>query len=142
MLVALRALGIRLSLDDFGTGYSSLSYLHRFPIDTLKIDRSFVERLSTGQDAPLVDTILALAASLGMNTVAEGIETLEQSLLLQQRGCVTGQGYHFSKPTSPGEIEAMLRAQTYPKGRKHSQSRVPSARRARETANDVTVSLS
>jgi EAL domain-containing protein (putative c-di-GMP-specific phosphodiesterase class I) len=113
VLVALRGLGIRLALDDFGTGYSSLSYLHRFPIDTLKIDRSFVERLSTGGDAALIDTILALAESLQMETVAEGIEDQHQSLALQGQGCTTGQGYHFSPPVAPATIETMLLEQRW-----------------------------
>jgi EAL domain-containing protein (putative c-di-GMP-specific phosphodiesterase class I) len=113
VLVALRGLGIRLALDDFGTGYSSLSYLHRFPIDTLKIDRSFVERLSTGGDAALIDTILALAASLQMETVAEGIEDLHQSLVLQGQGCTTGQGYHFSPPVAAATITTMLLEQRW-----------------------------
>jgi diguanylate cyclase (GGDEF)-like protein/PAS domain S-box-containing protein len=110
-LLALRAMGIRLSIDDFGTGYSSLSYLHRFPIDTLKIDRSFVQRLSGGGDAALVDTILGLAASLQMETVAEGVEDPQQLLVLQQQGCTTGQGYHFSPPVTGAAIEALLAAQ-------------------------------
>ena len=113
VLVALRSMGIRLALDDFGTGFSSLSYLHRFPIDTLKIDRSFVERLSTGGDAALIDTILALAESLQMETVAEGIEDSHQSLVLQRQGCTTGQGYHFSPPVAPATIGTMLHEQRW-----------------------------
>jgi EAL domain-containing protein (putative c-di-GMP-specific phosphodiesterase class I) len=110
-LLALRDLGVSISLDDFGTGYSSLSYLHRFPIDTLKIDRSFVERLSNGGDAALIATILALAVSLGMETVAEGIEDAHQARVLRRQGCTTGQGYHFSPPVSAAKIGHLLREQ-------------------------------
>jgi diguanylate cyclase (GGDEF)-like protein/PAS domain S-box-containing protein len=113
VLVALRGMGIRLALDDFGTGFSSLSYLHRFPIDTLKIDRSFIERLSGDGDAALVDTILALAESLDMETVAEGIEDTHQSAVLQRQGCTSGQGYLFSPPVVPSAIEALLREQRW-----------------------------
>jgi EAL domain-containing protein (putative c-di-GMP-specific phosphodiesterase class I) len=98
----LKAMGVRLALDDFGTGYSSLSYLHRFPIDILKIDRSFVHRLQSGkregesQDAvALAKAILSLAAALGLETVAEGIEAESQRRTLLALGCRTGQGYWF-----------------------------------------------
>ncbi len=100
-LGALRALGIRLAIDDFGTGYSSLSYLHRLPVDIIKIDKSFVDRLSDTGDLTLVDAILSMAATLGMTTVAEGVEHEHQRAALTAQGCGTGQGYHFSPPVDP-----------------------------------------
>jgi EAL domain-containing protein (putative c-di-GMP-specific phosphodiesterase class I) len=99
MLEQLRRLGIELSMDDFGTGYSSLSYLHRFPISTLKIDRSFVGRMSdNNENAEIVRTIVMLARNLDMNIVAEGVETEGQISLLKSLECEYGQGYIFSKP--------------------------------------------
>src|SRR5205085_11972984 len=95
----LRHLGIQISLDDFGTGYSSLSYLHRLPIDFLKIDRSFVSRMSEcTENWEIVSTIIKLAQNLRMQVVAEGIETVEQLDQLERLNCEFGQGYHFSKP--------------------------------------------
>ena len=99
MLKELRSLGAQLSIDDFGTGSSSLSYLHRFPINTLKIDRSFVAKMTeNGENAEIVRTIVVLAQNLGMDVVAEGVETNEQLVLLRALGCEFGQGYLFSKP--------------------------------------------
>jgi diguanylate cyclase (GGDEF)-like protein len=99
MLKQLRTLGIELSIDDFGTGYSSLSYLHRFPISTLKIDRSFVSRMSdNNENAEIVRTILMLARSLKMDVVAEGVETTDQLSQLAMLECDYGQGYYFSRP--------------------------------------------
>ena len=99
MLKQLRALGLKLSIDDFGTGYSSLSYLHRFPVNTLKIDRSFVTRMTdNNENLEIVRTIITLAQTLGMDVVAEGVETQEQLSMLRTLGCENGQGYFFSKP--------------------------------------------
>ncbi len=113
MLFQLRALGVRLSIDDFGTGYSSLSYLHRFPIDTLKIDRSFVTRIvNDKENIEIVRTILMLAENLGMDVVAEGVETQEQMALLRQLNCQSGQGYFFSKPMRVHEAKKII-ADTY-----------------------------
>jgi diguanylate cyclase (GGDEF)-like protein/PAS domain S-box-containing protein len=99
MLKRLRAVGVGLSIDDFGTGYSSLSYLHRFPASALKIDRSFVSRLSDNdENAELVRTIITLARTLGMKVVAEGVETARQLAQLRALECDHGQGYYFSKP--------------------------------------------
>jgi len=98
-LLQLKKLGVRLAIDDFGTGYSSLSYLHRFPIDILKIDRSFIGRLtnlSTGSE--LARAVITLSETLGLDTVAEGIELEGQVDALRSLGCVAGQGYLFAKP--------------------------------------------
>jgi EAL domain-containing protein (putative c-di-GMP-specific phosphodiesterase class I) len=111
VLVRLKDLGIRLSLDDFGTGYSSLSHLHRFPLDTLKIDRSFIHRIDDeGRNSDIVRTITAMAANLGMDVVAEEVETAVQRAVLHRLGCQYGQGYHFSRPVDGPTTQALLRA--------------------------------
>jgi EAL domain-containing protein (putative c-di-GMP-specific phosphodiesterase class I) len=107
-LKQLRALGIGLQLDDFGTGYSSLSYLQRFPFDTVKIDRSFVANIDSGEGEAMVRTILSLAANLGMNVIAEGIETSRQMMILTRLGCHDGQGFCFSRPVAASVAEVML----------------------------------
>ena len=93
---------MQISIDDFGTGYSSLSYLHRFPLDTLKVDRSFVSPLVEGDEdspyTPIVKTIVALGQSLNLKVIAEGIETQSQLNVLRALGCDYGQGYFFDKP--------------------------------------------
>jgi EAL domain-containing protein (putative c-di-GMP-specific phosphodiesterase class I) len=101
-LKALRALGVRVSLDDFGTGYCSLSYLQQFPVDTLKIDRSFVARIGeTDGPEEIIRLLVGLARTLGLDIVAEGIETSGQLQYLAALGCSYGQGYYFSRPASP-----------------------------------------
>ncbi|GBC61869.1 GGDEF domain-containing response regulator [Desulfonema ishimotonii] len=99
----LKKTGIRLAVDDFGTGYSSLSYLHRFPFDTLKIDRSFVSKLQekNNRHSRILQAIMALAAHLDMEVIAEGIETEQQLQRLRSMNCPCGQGFYFSKPLPP-----------------------------------------
>lgn len=108
MFKQLRSLGVQLSIDDFGTGYSSLSYLHRFPLNYLKIDRSFVTRLTTENDNAIVRTISTLARNLGMEVIAEGIETEEQYQQLKMLGCEYGQGYLFSVPVNSKAVLRLL----------------------------------
>jgi diguanylate cyclase (GGDEF)-like protein len=108
-LHALKALGVRLAIDDFGTGYSSLSYLQQFPIDVLKIDKSFVDNVTRGgAHAALARTIVALAEALSVKCVAEGVEEPEQRVCLSELGCVLGQGYHFARPMSAEALDDYL----------------------------------
>ncbi len=111
-LSALHDLGVRLAIDDFGTGYSSLSYLHRFPVDILKIDRSFVERLSLSGEVGLISTIIRLGQMMHLETIAEGIEHADEMSVLRRQGCTTGQGYHFSRPVPAAQLTDLLNAPT------------------------------
>jgi diguanylate cyclase (GGDEF)-like protein/PAS domain S-box-containing protein len=109
LLTQLRELGVQLSIDDFGTGYSSLSYLQRFPIDTLKIDRSFVTQMMENEEnLAIVRTIVALAQNLGMDVVAEGVETEDQLKLLRKLECENGQGYLFSTPLGGQQLDQFI----------------------------------
>jgi len=104
MLKEMKGLGVMLGIDDFGTGYSSLSYLSRFPIDTLKVDSSFVSRIGEDKEnLEIVRTIITLAHNLKMDVIAEGVETAEQLSQLRDLGCEYGQGYYFSQPVSAEE---------------------------------------
>jgi diguanylate cyclase (GGDEF)-like protein/PAS domain S-box-containing protein len=109
VLQALKNLGVKLALDDFGTGYSSLSHLKRFPIDTLKIDQSFVRDLATdADDASIVSAVISMGESLHIRVVAEGVETREQLTFLQEHSCPEGQGYYFSRPVLAGQLTQLL----------------------------------
>ena len=107
-LQQLRDLDVRLQVDDFGTGYSSLSYLGRFPFNALKIDRSFVSGVSGGEKAEILRAIILLARQLGMEVIAEGVETKEQLELLRSMQCDLVQGYYFSRPLDQAAAEKLL----------------------------------
>jgi diguanylate cyclase (GGDEF)-like protein len=111
-LSRIQKMNIQVHMDDFGTGYSSLSYLHRFPIDALKIDRSFVGKLGMNNETwKITQAIVSLAKTLGLGVTAEGVENLMQVRMLQTLGCDRGQGYYFSRPADSGEIESLLEEQ-------------------------------
>ena len=109
-LIALKGLGVRLAIDDFGTGYSSLSYLRQFPIDTLKIDQSFVREITAGSlDDTIVGAVISMGKTLKQKVIAEGVETGEQLAFLQRQHCGEGQGFHFSRPLSAEEFGILLK---------------------------------
>jgi diguanylate cyclase (GGDEF)-like protein/PAS domain S-box-containing protein len=115
-LNALKTLGVGLAIDDFGTGYSSLSYLQRFPVDILKIDKSFVDRLAVGSEgAAVAKAIITMSETLNLKTIAEGIESLGQQAELKSLGCEFGQGYHFTKPLRAIDMNDFLHASTKPR---------------------------
>lgn len=108
-LQTLRALGAQVLIDDFGTGYSSLSYLNRLPVDTLKIDRAFIQDLSKETErTPILSAMIDMAKKLGLRTVAEGVETEAQATILRSQGCDFAQGYYFSKPIAAGHCQSLL----------------------------------
>jgi EAL domain-containing protein (putative c-di-GMP-specific phosphodiesterase class I) len=109
ILWQLKALGIGLCIDDFGTGYSSLSYLRRFPVNTLKIDRSFISGMGTDSESgEIVRTIVTLAHNLGLDVIAEGVETIEQADLLKKFSCGFAQGFYFRNPLDPKAVEDLF----------------------------------
>jgi EAL domain-containing protein (putative c-di-GMP-specific phosphodiesterase class I) len=109
VLNALRGLGVQLGLDDFGTGYSSLGYLQRLPVQTLKIDRSFVNEIQQSGNVEIVRAILAMASALAMDVTAEGVETVDQLARLKALDCEFGQGYLFDKPLTDADAREVVR---------------------------------
>jgi EAL domain-containing protein (putative c-di-GMP-specific phosphodiesterase class I) len=109
MLQKIKSLGIQLAIDDFGTGYSSLSYLHRFPLDTLKIDRSFISGIGDADGGmEIARSILPMANNLRLDVVAEGVETIQQVAALKKLQCKYAQGFYFSRPVSADATAALL----------------------------------
>ena len=106
----LRDLGVSISIDDFGTGYSSLSYLKQLPVNTIKIDKSFIDDLDINGEV-IVDTIISMGKNLQYKVIAEGIEHEEQVLYLKQQNCHEGQGYYWSKPVEPNKIKELVMEQ-------------------------------
>jgi len=108
-LIGLKAVGLRLAIDDFGTGYSSLAYLQRFPVDALKIDRTFIKGLGRreGPDAAIVSAVVAMAHALGLAVIAEGVETPAQLEALVDLGCDFGQGFYWSRAVPPDDIDVV-----------------------------------
>jgi EAL domain-containing protein (putative c-di-GMP-specific phosphodiesterase class I) len=105
----LKALGVRLAIDDFGTGYSSLSYLRRFPVDILKVDKSFIDAVATNaEDSALAQAIIELGHTLRLQTVAEGVEASDQASQLRTLQCELGQGFYFAQPLDPDQVAALL----------------------------------
>jgi len=109
-LAALKECGVRVSIDDFGTGYSSLAYLKRFPVDVLKVDRSFIKDIPDTDDGSIAACVIGLGHTLGLTVIAEGVETIEQLRFLDGTGCQGYQGYYFSKPLPAPQCTALLRA--------------------------------
>ena len=111
LLTAIKAMGVRLAIDDFGTGYSSLGQLKNFPIDTLKVDRSFIRDLATdSEDKAITKAIIAMGKTLSLTVVAEGVETIDQENFLREFSCDQMQGFYFSKPIAAEDFGALLRA--------------------------------
>ncbi|HEX5577289.1 MAG TPA: EAL domain-containing protein [Gemmatimonadaceae bacterium] len=139
-LHSLKSLGVRLAIDDFGTGYSSLAYLERFPVDSLKMDRSFIAGLAgQGVKAPLAEAVIGLGRILGLRVVAEGIETQEQWDRLRLLGCGLGQGFYISRPLTPDAFEAYLRATAEEtRGRVNGRFHVGRETGRRTPVSDVT----
>jgi EAL domain-containing protein (putative c-di-GMP-specific phosphodiesterase class I) len=116
VLGAIKQRGVRLAMDDFGTGYSSMSSIKQFPVDTLKIDRSFVRHLpQNSEDKAIADAIISLGRALGLTIIAEGVETIDQEDFLREHACDEVQGYLFSRPVPADEIPAFVRAMGGPR---------------------------
>jgi EAL domain-containing protein (putative c-di-GMP-specific phosphodiesterase class I) len=110
-MLGLKCLGVSLAVDDFGTGYSSLAYLKRFPVDVLKIDKTFIDGLGKdGRAADIMANVISLAHTLGLEAVAEGVETAAQAAELARLGCDEAQGYHFARPGPAEQVTALLGA--------------------------------
>ena len=138
-LHAIREMDVGLSIDDFGTGYSSLSYLKRLPVDSVKIDRSFVHDVTVDpEDASLAETIIALAHNLGLKVIAEGVETKEQLDFLKSRGCDLYQGYYFAKPMSAKEFQKRMRTGQWSRPAKKKASSVRTAKRRKPATGERT----
>ncbi len=146
ILDRLHKLGVRVAIDDFGTGYSSLSYLTRFPLDTIKIDRSFISQATHDRDAEaVVGSVISMAHELNLKAVAEGVETAEQERLLVAHGCDLLQGFLHSPPLPAGECERWLRQNLRrpPSGRRDSQAALLTATtRSPAPASPALVSVS
>jgi EAL domain-containing protein (putative c-di-GMP-specific phosphodiesterase class I) len=113
-LARLRSFGVRVAIDDFGTGFSSLSYLHRFPVDVLKVDKSFIDDINgDGEKGALARAIIKLGETLNLETVAEGIEDEQQAEYLRMCRCRLGQGFYFTRPLDPISMEAFLSEHTF-----------------------------
>jgi EAL domain-containing protein (putative c-di-GMP-specific phosphodiesterase class I) len=113
ILTEIKKMGVRLAIDDFGTGYSSLAQIKRFPIDTLKVDRSFIRNLPRdSEDKAITEAIIAMGKTLSLTVIAEGVETEEQDSFLRSHACDEMQGYYFSKPTPPEQFADLLRNHT------------------------------
>jgi EAL domain-containing protein (putative c-di-GMP-specific phosphodiesterase class I) len=114
IIASIRRSGVRVALDDFGTGFSSLSYISRYPIDTIKIDKSFIDEISTRRTTyAIVDLIMGLGKALGLNIIAEGVETEEQADRLVAIGCTAIQGYLYSRPLSAIDADKLLTTGAY-----------------------------
>jgi EAL domain-containing protein (putative c-di-GMP-specific phosphodiesterase class I) len=112
ILTDLKSMGVKIAIDDFGTGYSSLATLQRFPLDTIKIDRSYIRDIATrGDDSNLTEAIIAMGKSLSLTVVAQGVETKEQADFLRQHACDEFQGFYFNKPMSADQFTELLQAQ-------------------------------
>jgi EAL domain-containing protein (putative c-di-GMP-specific phosphodiesterase class I) len=110
LLGAIKAMGVRIAIDDFGSGYSSLAQIKRFPIDTLKVDRSFIRQIGSAEpDGSVADAIIAMGKTLSLTVVAGGVETEAQQTYLSDHACDQLQGYHFSKPVQPEQFAELLR---------------------------------
>ncbi len=134
ILTWLKTFGASLALDDFGTGYSSLSYLHRFPCDTIKVDRSLVRNSGLDGSTPLIlRSVIALAHELGKEVVAEGVETQADASYLRSIGCEYGQGYYYGEPMSAKDVANLLAAlASHRKRRERERARAPAERQATE----------
>ena len=135
-LRSLRQAGIQVGLDDFGTGYSSLAYLRQFPLDFVKIDRSFIHDLKVGTaERSIVGAIIGLAHALDLTVVAEGVETDEQQHILEELGCDRAQGFHFARSMSPEQLDAYLHAPAPATRTETNQTVTPGSGTRRATAS-------